>query len=349
MTGVFVAAAIIAVPALAFTLWPLVRRTATRGLLPVPPDPREQLMEEKRAALRALRELEFEHASGHVSNDDYADLRARYEGETAAILTALDRLAVPPPTVTARETAESAPGADASARGAGASARRSVWLHPAALAISGVVLLVFGIVIGVGIVRFSAPDQSADMPPPGSRPLADLSPPQAPRAPVVGVPGTSGTMPPAVSADTGGAREILPEGRTLPPEGRKIPPEVMKGMLDAARQALFSGQYGQAISAYQAVLKRDPQNVDAMTHLGLIVAIGGHADTALETLGKALAIDPNYPPALFYRGQVLYEAKKDVPGAIRSWEKFMTVAPLGEDRDRVAQLITEAKKRKGGK
>ena len=78
-------------------------------------------------------------------------------------------------------------------------------------------------------------------------------------------------------------------------------------MLQAARQSLFEGRYAEAIAAYQAVLKRDAKNVDALTHLGLIVAIGGHADTALETIDKALAIDPKYPPAYLYRGQVLFE------------------------------------------
>ena len=125
-----------------------------------------------------------------------------------------------------------------------------------------------------------------------------------------------------------------------------VPPEVLQGMLQAARSSLGAGRYGEAIAAYQAVLKRDPKNVDAMTHLALIVAIGGgpeHADRALETFDKALAIDPSYLPALLYRGQVLYEVKKDVGGAIRSWEKFMALAPPGEDRDRVAKMIADAR------
>ena len=117
-------------------------------------------------------------------------------------------------------------------------------------------------------------------------------------------------------------------------------------MLSAARASLFEGRYGEAIAAYQAVLKRDPKNVDALTHLGLIVAIGGHADTALETLERALAIDPEYPPALLYRGQVLYESKKDTAGAIRSWEKFVAVVPPGEERARIEKLIAEAKARR---
>ena len=120
-------------------------------------------------------------------------------------------------------------------------------------------------------------------------------------------------------------------------------PEMLQGMLSAARASLFAGRYGEAIAAYQAILKRDPKNVDAMTHLGLIVAIGGHADTALETFDKVLALEPNYPPVLLYRGQVLYEVKKDTAGAIKSWEKFLAVAPPGDDRERVAKLIQDAR------
>jgi cytochrome c-type biogenesis protein CcmH/NrfG len=123
-----------------------------------------------------------------------------------------------------------------------------------------------------------------------------------------------------------------------------VTPEILQGMLQAARASLAAGRYGEAIAAYQAVLKRDPKNVDAMTHLALIVAIGGgaeHVDRALETFDRALAIDPAYLPALLYRGQVLYEVKKDAAGAISSWEKFVSLAPPGEDRDRVAKMIGE--------
>jgi len=296
VTGVVIAAVVIGVPALAFTLWPLLRRG--RGATPwlaLPPDEREQWLEAKGAALRALRELAFEHDAGHISDADYTELRTRYESEAAAALTALDRLgatAAPAPPV-ARET-------PAAARGRG-------WRHPAALAGSAIALLVFGVLLGVGIVRYTEPDQTAAMPP-GMPPMA-----AAPEAPA------AGDAPRAVS------------------------PEIMRGMLQAARGSLSEGRYSEAIAAYQAVLKRDPQNVDAMTHLGLIVAIGGHADSALETFDKALTIDPDYAPALLYRGQVLYEAKKDIAGAVSAWERFVKVTPSAEERERVKKLIAEAK------
>src|SRR5256885_16912111 len=96
MTGILVAAAAIGLPLAFFVAWPLMRRRGAPVLLPLPPDPREPLLERRGAALRALRELDFEHDAGHVSADDYAELRLRYEAETAAVLTELDRIDAPP-------------------------------------------------------------------------------------------------------------------------------------------------------------------------------------------------------------------------------------------------------------
>ena len=310
--GAVVAALVVGVPALVFVLWPLFGRDRRgRTLLALPPDRRQELSEDKRVALAAIRELEFEHAAGHVSDADFAELRARYEGEAAAILTELDRLG----------PAEPAP-----VRSAAAEPRRSAWRHPAALAAAALLLLVFGIAVGAGIVRYTEPDPMAGRAAPGSRPLSELPP------------------------ETGGAREA-PSASNAPAiaPGQPIPPEMLRGMLQAARQSLAAGRYNEAIAAYQAVLKRDPNNVDATTHLGLILAIGGgpeHADRALEIFDRALAIDPSYLPALLYRGQLLYEVKHDVAGAVRSWEKFVALAPPGEDRDRVAKMIREAQPKK---
>jgi tetratricopeptide (TPR) repeat protein len=264
--------------------------------LPLPLDAREELLEQKRQALWALRELQFEHEAGHVSDDDYAELAARYEAEAARVLTELDRIG---PAVWSVGTAAM----PSAARG---------WRHPLVVTSGAVALVGFGIALGVGISRHTSPDPTAGLPMPGSRPLAalDSSPEAQPRQP--------------------GA----------------VSPAMLQGMLQAARNSLQEGRYSEAIAAYQAVLKRHPDNVDAMTHLGLIVAIGGHADAALETFDRALTINPDYGPALLYRGQVLYETKHDTAGAIRSWERFLKVVPAGEDHERVKRLIAEANTKK---
>jgi cytochrome c-type biogenesis protein CcmH/NrfG len=300
MSGALVAALVVGIPALAFTLWPLLARGASGSLLSLPPDAREPLLERKRAVLRALRELAFEHEAGHIGDDDYADLRARYEAEAAEILTDLDRLGpARTPSPGRAETATTVP------RG---------WRHPAAVAVGAVAVLGFGIALGAGVVRYTAPEPGPAAPAPGSRPLA---PPFASDAPAAGG------------------------------SGRALSPEMLQGMLQAARASLFAGRYSEAIAAYQAVLKRDPKNVDAMTHLGLIVALGGHVDQALETIDRALALDPKFPPALLYKGQILLESKRDPQAAVASWERFVAVTPPGEDRDRVVKMI-QATKAQGG-
>jgi tetratricopeptide (TPR) repeat protein len=186
---------------------------------------------------------------------------------------------------------------------------------PAAIAAGGMALLGLGVALGVGVSRYSAPDPTAV--------------------------GAGASMPGPALTDPG---PLLPGAPgTGADAGKPIPPEIMARMLQAAGESLNAGRYPEAIAAYQAVLKRDSKNVDAMTHLALIVAMGGHADAALETFDKALTIDPKYTPALLYKGQVLYEVKQDYAGAIKTWERFVALTPPGEDRRRVALLIEEAR------
>jgi tetratricopeptide (TPR) repeat protein len=297
--------AAIVVPALAIVLWPLLgdRGAATSPAAGRAPDHRRlELDEEKSALYRALRELEFDHDAGHLSDPDYESLRERYESRAGILISELDSLGPEP--------GRRAPAAPAPTR---TEAPRASWTrHPATFGAGAVVLLVFGVIIGVNAGRFTERDDTFT--PPGAR-IPVPGPPPSPVGP--------------------------PMARLEP--GKPIPPDMLAGMLQAARQSLFEGRYSEAIAAYQAVLKRDERNVDAMTHLGLIVAVGGHADSALETFDKALKIDPKYAPAYLYRGQVLYEQKHDYAGAVAAWERFMALVPKGEDRDRVAELVARAR------
>ena len=307
---------LIALPGLLLVLWPLFRRGtegwAATSTAPTSADDRRlELSEEKASVYRALKEIEFDYEAGHLSEEDYRPLRDRYESRAAALLHALDALAPEPrrQAETARAEAAAPPG------------RRGWTRHPAVLAGGATLLLIFGVFLGLNVGRFTQPDPSA-------MPQGGMTMP----------------MPPTPGASAG-AEAPTPAG---PPQisGQPVTPEVMAGMLQAARQSLEAGQYQQAISAYQAVLKRDPKNVDAMTHLARIVAIGGHGDSALETFGKALQIDPNYAPAHLYRGQVLYEVKQDYPGAIEAWERFLVLVPKGEEHDQVKALIEKARAQK---
>jgi len=296
-----VAIALVTLPALAVVLWPVWRARGGHGPAPGIPaaDRRLELLEEKAAVYRALKELNFDHEAGHLSDDDFRGLRDRYESRAAELLGALDALG-PAETPTAQEPERPA------------AAPRAWTRHPAALVGGAALVLAFGIVIGLNAGRFSQPE--APMAAPGAMPPGMPAPDDSPVGP--------------------------PMAKLEP--GKPIPPALLAGMLSAARQSLVEGRYAEAIAAYRAVLKRDPQNVDAMTHLGLIVAIGGHADAALEAFDHAAKIDGAYPPIYLYRGQVLFEVKRDYAGAVKAWQRYLALIPTGEDHERVAALVKEA-------
>ncbi len=49
-----------------------------------------ELLEEKRRVLAAIKELDFDHAMGKLSDEDHRTIRARYERRAAEVLRALD-------------------------------------------------------------------------------------------------------------------------------------------------------------------------------------------------------------------------------------------------------------------
>jgi tetratricopeptide (TPR) repeat protein len=305
-------ALVLALPAALFVAWPLVRRGGA-ALPAAADDLRTGLEVEKVLALRAIRELDLDREAGLLSDEDYADLRTRYEARASAVLKRLD--ALPPPAAPAQ------PRRPSPASAAAAAAPPRPWTQrPLVLGGGAIGILIFGVVLGVLVVRYTAPA-------PSDAPAAMAEPPSSEAPPGVGaIPGPDASPP---SAEAGGVRPI--------------PPGMLEGMLKAAHQALDAGQYQQAIAAYKAILKRQPRNVEAITHLGVILAIAGHADGAIEAFDRALAIQPDYAHALWDKARVLSEQRQDYAGAIATWERFIAVTAPGADQDQARTLIREAR------
>ena len=76
----------LAITALAFVLWPLLVPRASRPSFVSP------LAAAPDYALDALRELEFDRATGKISDADYGSLKARYTRKAVAVMRAGDRL-----------------------------------------------------------------------------------------------------------------------------------------------------------------------------------------------------------------------------------------------------------------
>ena len=90
LTAALALGALLAVAAVAFVARPLLRPGARRELLPEPEQQRLAVAEERDRALAALKELEFDHRTGKVSDDDYRTLVGELRKAAADALRALD-------------------------------------------------------------------------------------------------------------------------------------------------------------------------------------------------------------------------------------------------------------------
>lgn len=90
MTG-GVIVAVIALVVVLTVAWPLLRRDG--GHDPVTEDPRRRELEAQiDASLRAIREIEFDHRSGNLSDADFAELDRAERANTARLLRRRDAL-----------------------------------------------------------------------------------------------------------------------------------------------------------------------------------------------------------------------------------------------------------------
>jgi hypothetical protein len=94
MTLALVVGAVLAILCVVLVAVPFLREPGTRDDRLVPPDELEQrrleLAEERDRALAALKELEFDHRTGKVSDDDYRQLVGPLRRRAAEALRALD-------------------------------------------------------------------------------------------------------------------------------------------------------------------------------------------------------------------------------------------------------------------
>ena len=93
---IYVVVLIVILAAIAAVAWPLLNppkpSMAAEGEL----SPElEELAGQRDTAYRAIKELEFEHQLGNLSQQDYETLRERYRGEAASILRRIDQTRLP--------------------------------------------------------------------------------------------------------------------------------------------------------------------------------------------------------------------------------------------------------------
>jgi tetratricopeptide (TPR) repeat protein len=124
-----------------------------------------------------------------------------------------------------------------------------------------------------------------------------------------------------------------------------VPPTVALDDLTRARQLFSERNYLAALKVYDSVLKRAPDNVEALTYRGWLLFQASPAqftDRALQSLDRAVAADPRFPDAHFFRGWVLRHGKRDAAAAVPEYRTFLATNPPPEFRQRVEQELNLA-------
>lgn len=116
-------------------------------------------------------------------------------------------------------------------------------------------------------------------------------------------------------------------------------------LLAEAHQLLDKGDWVEAEKNYLSILKKDPANPEAITHIGNIASARGDMAVALRHYNEALRSDPSYIHALWDKALVLRDQGNDV-GAIKVWEAFARLVPAdSKDAATVNSWIAEGRER----
>jgi cytochrome c-type biogenesis protein CcmH/NrfG len=289
----------------AYLGYPIVRRD--RSYAPAPLDGLamvQELRAEKDTLLGAIKDLEFDLASGKLSNDDYNALRSRYEARAMDVLQELD---------TQEATLQEPPQAPTPHGHPIPTAARTVsglWSRPVFVA-SVIGLLVTIVGAGGFLLGRVTQDTSVET-----------------------------TAREAAPEGAGDGSQVIAALEARVSQN----PRDLDALLGLGRVYLQAGQMPQAIDVYKRALDVDSNNVSALSGMAMILAQAGHSDQALTLFDRALAINPQVPMALLFKGRILYEDKKDYAAAIVSWEEFLRIMPQGGPADVVRGWIEEARR-----
>lgn len=94
-----------------------------------------------------------------------------------------------------------------------------------------------------------------------------------------------------------------------------------------------------AIEHYQKALAMDPRNVNVRTDMAVCFRRAGNPDRAVEELKKAISMDPRHAQSRYNLGIILISDKNDVEGGIRAWEALLENIPNYPYRDSLRSEI----------
>jgi tetratricopeptide (TPR) repeat protein len=131
-------------------------------------------------------------------------------------------------------------------------------------------------------------------------------------------------------------------------------PDDLASRLLLARYLEADGDLAGALAEYDEVLARNPQSADAEAQAGRIVyltaqaavdsnpeAVDGLVQRSLERLDRAVAIDPEYPDARYFRAIVVANEFGDFARAQGDLQRYLILAPNGQFVEQARRLLAQ--------
>jgi cytochrome c-type biogenesis protein CcmH/NrfG len=133
--------------------------------------------------------------------------------------------------------------------------------------------------------------------------------------------------------------------------------------LQLGQELLTAGNISEAIQEFDTAAKLDPTDAEASAYGGWVVFLASRAaadstdpettadllEGAMRRLDAAVAADPDYPDAHFFRGMVLLRGRNDPAGAVPEFERYVALVPHGPQTGQVKQLLEAARSQLSGK
>ncbi len=138
--------------------------------------------------------------------------------------------------------------------------------------------------------------------------------------------------------------------------GTRRPGDVITGVsidkqaerMAKAVELTAAGKQLEALKLYDAILADEPDNVDALTERGLLLGLLGRAsertsliERGITSLDEALALKPNEPRILFYKGLVFRFLGNDA-GALESFRAALMANPAPSLRSEIEGFLSTA-------
>ncbi|HUP85321.1 MAG TPA: tetratricopeptide repeat protein [Acidimicrobiales bacterium] len=152
----------------------------------------------------------------------------------------------------------------------------------------------------------------------------------------------------ALAVVAGGAGYAVAHAAGERATGQEATGNLPEGGVDRITKAqvlVSEGKVLEAVKVYDDLLADDPENPVALAERGWLLSRVDPSlvDSGLASIDRAIAIDPTYPEAHFFRGMILWRAKDDPALGVESFQRAIDAKPPADVRTQIEAVLEQAK------